>query len=84
MGTAKKLGDDYILSKVALERLTDATHADAQIASLRRMGIPFGINDKGRPVVTEHALRQFTGEMAANASERPTINLAAINGSKAK
>lgn len=75
--------DRFILPPIDVEELTKCSHADAQCAALRRMGIKFGVRLDGSPVVTRDAVRAYTGEGAAN-EPRATINLQALHGSQAQ
>ncbi len=49
-----------ILSRPELEELTERKHADAQVAALLRMGIPFKMNGR-RPVVLRSAVEANLG-----------------------
>jgi hypothetical protein len=64
LGTAERrfhrkaiyLEEPVFLDPEQLVKLTDRRQKSAQIAQLRKMGIPFFVNASGHPVVTESSL----------------------------
>jgi hypothetical protein len=53
------------LERDEIKGLTGRSHVKLQIAALQRMGIPFFVNDIGRPVVTRSAIEGRAGATAA-------------------
>lgn len=57
------------LERDEIKALTGRSYVKLQIAALTKMGIPFFVNDIGRPVVTRSAIEGRTGAIAAPAKK---------------